>query len=345
MDQEMHIPQLLLRPAFLVADGCITQINREAGKYLLEEGTPIRSLITAGLEEYEAFQAGVLCLTLTIGGQSIAASVMPTQQGQLFILEQDAQDAYLQSMALVARQLRVPLSGMMAAADRLEPGDAQLNRRMFQMLRMVGNMSDALRFASHQSPQEFVDAVALAEEIFDRAGVAAAEAGFSLQLSSPAQPIYTLADRELLERAIYNLLSNAMKFSPAGSTIHATLSRCGKSLRFTIEDSGRGIDTDIQGSLFCRYMRQPGLEDPCHGLGLGMVLVRLAAAAHGGTVLIDRPREVGTRVTLTVAIRQDQTSTLRSPVMRIDYAGERDHALVELSDILPAKLYENENIR
>ncbi len=345
MDQELHIPELLLRPAFFVADGCITQINREAGKYLLEKGTPVQTLICAGLEEYHAFRDGVLCLALQLGGQTVAASVIHTPQGQLFILEQDAQDAYLQSMALAARELRTPLAGIMAAADRLEPGDAQLNRRMFQMLRIVGNMSDALRFASHRSPQEYVDAVALVTEICDRAAAAAEAAGYSLQLTSPAQPVYTLADRELLERAVYNLLSNAMKFSPAGSTIRAALCRCGNSLRFTVEDPGCGIDTDIRSSLFSRYMRQPGLEDPSHGLGLGMVLVRLAAVAHGGTVLIDRPGETGTRVTLTVAIRQNQTSTLRSPILRIDYAGERDHALIELSDILPAKLYENKNIR
>ena len=345
MDQKANIPQLLLHPAFSVEDGRIARINREAGKYLLEEGTPVRSLIAAGLEEYETFESGVLCLTLCIGGQNVAASVMDTEQGQLFILEQDAQDAHLQAMALVAQALRPPLSGVMAAAERLENGDSQLNRRVFQMLRMVSNMSDAARFASHKSSQEYVDAVAMAREILDRAAVLAGEAGYALHFSVPQEPVYTLADRELLERAIYNLLSNAMKFSPAGGTIRAALVRRGNSLRFTLEDPGRGIDSDVQSSLFQRYMRQPGLEDPNHGLGLGMVLVRLAAAAHGGTVLIDRPRETGTRITLTISIRHDTAGNVRSPKLRIDYAGERDHALVELSDVLPAKLYENENIR
>ena len=345
MDQKTNIAELLLRPAFSAEDGRITGINREAGKYLIEEGTPIRSLIAAGADEYEAFRAGVLCLTLCIHGQNVAASVTPTEQGQLFILEQDAQDAHLQAMALVAKELRGPLSGMMAAADRLEPGDAQLNQRMFQLLRIVSNMSDAVRFASHPAAQEYVDAVVLVNEIFDSAAALAAEAGYTLQLSAPSQPIYTLANRELLERAIYNLLSNAMKFSPAGSVIRATLAQRGNNLRFTLEDPGRGMDADVQASLFARYMRQPGLEDPSQGLGLGMLLVRLAAAAHGGTVLIDRPREAGTRITLTLSSRHDQGNTMRSPILRIDYTGERDHALVELADVLPTKLYEKENIQ
>ena len=73
-----------------------------------------------------------------------------------------------------------------------------------------------------------------------------------------------------------------------------------------------------------------------------MVLIRNAAAAHGGTVLIDQPHGFGTRVTLTLALRQDTTNHLRSPMIRVDYAGERDHCLLELSDSLPAFLYEKE---
>ena len=67
-----------------------------------------------------------------------------------------------------------------------------------------------------------------------------------------------------------------------------------------------------------------------------------AAAAHGGAVLIDQPEGWGTRVTLTIALRRETAEVLRSPIMRIDYAGERDHALTELSDCLPVSLYKKE---
>ena len=70
------------------------------------------------------------------------------------------------------------------------------------------------------------------------------------------------------------------------------------------------------------------------------MLVRSAAASHGGAVLIDQPEGGGARVTMTIAIRQSTSGTLRSPILRVDYAGERDHALVELSDVLPAQCYE-----
>jgi len=63
---------------------------------------------------------------------------------------------------------------------------------------------------------------------------------------------------------------------------------------------------------------------------------------HGGTVLIDHPRGKGTRVTLTLALRQNTEGSLRSPALRVDYAGERDHGLIELADCLPAELYGKE---
>ena len=353
MEENVNMLELLLRPAFLVRDGRIVQANREAARYLITAGTAIRDMIVAGLEEYEAFSGGCLCLTLQIESQRFAASVIPSEGGHLFFLEQDVLDAKLQSMALVAQELRGPLSGMMAASDQLFPMEAirsddsalsyaaQMNRRMFQMLRIISNMSDAVRFAARQhSTTEYVDVTALLDEIFQKSIPLAQHSRKTLHYSAPHEHVITLADRELLERAVYNLISNAMKFSPDGSVIRASLTHRGNTLRFSIEDSGCGIDTGIRGSLFSRYLRQPALEDPRQGLGLGLLMVRLAASAHGGTVLFDQPGSVGTRVTLTLSISQEKQSTLRSARLRIDYAGERDHALVELSDVLDPSVYD-----
>ena len=69
-------------------------------------------------------------------------------------------------------------------------------------------------------------------------------------------------------------------------------------------------------------------------------VIRTAAAHHGGAVLIDQPEGVGTRITMTMSIRQSKQATLRSNVLRVDYAGERDHGLIELSECLPTELYE-----
>ena len=110
-------------------------------------------------------------------------------------------------------------------------------------------------------------------------------------------------------------------------------------LRLTIEDSGSGIAETVRVNLFRRYQREPGIEDSRYGLGLGLAIVRTAAANHGGTVLISNGREGGTRITMTLAIRQDDSTILRSPLLRPDYTGGFDHGLVELADCLNPEYY------
>ena len=113
----------------------------------------------------------------------------------------------------------------------------------------------------------------------------------------------------------------------------------GKMARLTVEDHGDGIAHHVQGTLFHRYMREPAIEDSRFGLGLGMTLVRTAAALHGGTVLLEQAG--GTRVTMTMAIHKTAPQELRSPILRLgDYAGGRDLGLLEFSDSLPTDCYE-----
>ena len=336
---------LLTRPGFYVEEGRITQVNAAAQGLLLEPGMDIAPLITSGLESYQNFQTGCLYVQLTLSGMAFHGCVTKDQAADVFILESDTGDTALQALSLAARELRSPLSavmhGVQAMREENNPQAAALNRGLYQLLRLVGNMSDAGRSPGN-ARMETADLTAFFDELFEKTAVFAQAAGIRLEYQGLPKPLLCLADRDLLERAVLNLLSNAFKFTPKGGTVRVTLFTGGTSLRLSVWDSGPGIAQEIQGNLFSRYLRQPGIEDSRFGLGLGMVLVRSAAAAHGGAVLIDQPEGWGTRVTLTIALRRETAGVLRSPTMRIDYAGERDHALTELSDCLPVSLYKKE---
>ena len=336
---------LLIRPGFYVEGGRITQVNAAAQGLLLEPGMDIGPLITSGLESYRNFQTGCLYVQLTLSGMAFHGCVTKDGDADVFILDADAGDTALQALSLAARELRSPLSavmhGVQAMREENNPQAAALNRGLYQLLRLVGNMSDAGRSPGN-ARMETADLTAFFDELFEKTAVFAQAAGIRLEYQGLSKPLLCLADRELLERAVLNLLSNAFKFTPKGGTVRVTLFAGGTSLRLSVWDSGPGIAQEIQGNLFSRYLRQPGIEDSRFGLGLGMVLVRSAAAAHGGAVLIDQPEGWGTRVTITVALRREKAEVLRSPTMRIDYAGERDHALTELSDCLPVSLYKKE---
>ena len=144
----------------------------------------------------------------------------------------------------------------------------------------------------------------------------------------------------MLARAIYNLLSNAAKFSDAECLIDAALSRSGNRILFTVCTKPSALSSIELSTMFHRYKREPGLEDPRFGMGLGMTMIHTAATAHGGTVLVEQPDDV-LRVTFTMAVKTSHDGTVRSPILLPDIYGGMDQALIELSDVLPTELYKN----
>ena len=344
---------LMARPGFCVKENQIIKVNQAAQGYFLSPGMAVDALLATGKDEYAEFSCGCLYLSLSLSGKVLGASVTRMQDVDIFLIDQESDHTELQAMALAARELRGPLSSVMATAGRLFPQVlsqddtqtqdqvARMNRGLFQMLRILGNMADAQRYSA-ASRQETVAINRELEEIFRKAGDLIGQTGIQLTYTLPDRSIYCLADREQLERAVLNMLSNAVKFTPAGGTIEASLNCRGRMLRISIQDSGAGMEESVRANVFRRYLRNLTIEDSRYGIGLGMALIRSAATNHGGTVLIDQHAGKGTRITMTMAIRENTDTVLRSPITRIDYAGGYDHMLLELSDSLPAGIYKKE---
>ena len=355
MEQIDQILTLMSDPAFCVTEGIVTAVNDAARRRGITAGTAVEDLLATGREEYSTYTGGSLYLTLSAGGSSWGASVNRIGTQDLFLLEQENDQAELQAMALAAQDLRSPLTSVMAVAEQLFPLEqddqdpalqdqvARINRGLLQMMRIICNMSDAYR-SNQESPSQMEtrEIGGFLEEIFRTAAPMIAHTGIRLDFSGLTEPVYGLIDPDKLERAVHNILSNAVKFTPEGGTIAAKLTRKGKMLCLSVEDSGCGIQEAIRGSVYERYRREPALEDSRHGIGLGMVLIRSAATVHGGTVLLEQPEGRGSKLTMTIAIRTTKSSMVRSPIFEVDYAGGMDHRLLELSGCLPAKLYQKD---
>lgn len=341
---------MMIRPGFCVQEKKIVRVNQAAAGLGLVRGMDVESLLQTGLEEYRELTQGTLFLTLKLTGESWGASVSRLEAMDVFFLEQEADDQELRAMALAARTLREPLSSVMVTAERLFPltalGEdsqlqdqvARLNKGLYQMLRVLGNMSDANRGAQTYR-QETRELSGLFRELFERAREMLGCIGLTLRYQGLSGPVYGLVSAEQIERAVLNILSNAVKFTQPGGTIDVSLTRRGHFLRLSVWDSGSGIAENLRGTIFSRYLRQPTIEDSRYGLGLGMVLIRTAAACHGGTVLLDQPQGLGTRVSMTIDLSRKPDPNLRCQVLTVDYAGERDHWLVELADSLPPELF------
>ena len=348
MEIQTDLPGWLNRyscPAFFVKENIITACNQSAEACLLSPGMDIRELLLTGAEEYASFQSGCLYLKLKLSANGCGASVTREADADLFLLDQEPEDADLRSLALAARELRSPLSNLMIAADALKSVEdpnlqeqlARLNRSLHQIHRLVNNMSDAGRSDLLTNPG-IHDWNRLFHDIFEKIQTQLENTKVTLTYEGLSEPVYGLANIGQIERAVLNIVSNALKFLPESGTIQASLTRQKNMLQLSIQDSGSGIAENILGNVFTRYQRQPGIEDSRYGIGLGMVLIRNAAADHGGTVLIDRPGDKGTRVTMTMAIRQD-APILRTPVISPVIDSSRQ-ILTELSDSLPWECYQ-----
>lgn len=332
-----EIPQ----PAILVWENQITTVNQAAGSMLLASGQDFSSLLCGNREDYEAFQEGQISLTLSVAGHRHHAVVTRTAQGDLVVLNTDSDLGEFRSMALVAMEMRMPLMQAIASARQMDadvPASASINQSLMQMLRMVSNMADISRYTL-SSRMELREVDSFLMELFEKA-TALASKNISIRFEGLRQPVFSLIDPEQVERAVWNILSNCIKFTPAGGSITAKLTRTETALRLTVTDSGSGIAHAVRSDLFHRYLRQPGIEDSRYGLGLGLAIVRTVAANHGGTVLVRGTEAGGTAITMTLALRQDSAATLHSPLLRPDYTGGWDHALVELSDCLSPDLYQ-----
>ena len=351
-EEIMVMLEQIAEPAFLVHDGIITQVNPSASRIFIDPGCRIAELLATGTQEYAAFRSGCLALTLTLGDKVCNASVTRLNEYDLFVLSHEGDQAELQSMALAAQELRNPLSTVMSVADRMFPlmGEqhdmytleqvAKINRGLFQMLRIISNMSDAYRYAQDSSNRfETRDISGIIDELISGIIPLTDYTGIHLNYEGLREPLFCLVDSEKLERAVHNIISNALKFTPVGGTIDVKLTRRKNMLYLSVQNSTSDVPGLSPANFYRQHLRQPGLDDSRFGIGLGMVLIHGAASAHGGTVLLEKTQQGGTRITMSIALRQNTDPNVRESILHVDYAGERDHRLLELSDTLPAELY------
>lgn len=353
--EAMSMVDMFLHPVFCVKDGVITEANQAAQNRQFTVGNTVCDLIISGLEEYQSHSGICLSITLRAGECTYIASVFRNPDQDVFHLQSDFNDPDLRALALAAQELRGPLANAMIAADRLFPKESlkadaaaqgqisQINQSLYQLLRTINNMADAPNYSAIPiANTQTVNIVSVVNEIMDRAADLVQKSGHTLKFKTLHQDVYCLADRAILERGLLNMLSNAIKYSPAESTVCVTLAYNTDKLSISVENQCTDFSNQQLSSVFNRYQREPGIEDGRQGLGLGIRMVQTAAAVHNGTVLIDRPDHTSVRFTMTVSTRYDKNLSLRESV-KLVLSGGYDSALIELSDVLPSGAYKDIN--
>jgi len=163
---------------------------------------------------------------------------------------------------------RILVDGALEASDRL-------NRIVEDILSMSRIESGSLRLSTSS-----VDLADLANEAMASTGPDLDKGRVALAIPQEADPVRL--DLGLASRLAANLLRNAARYSPPGSSIEFTLSEEGDSLTISVRDHGPGVDEQELESIFERFKR--GRDASGGGLGLGLAICRGVAAAHGGKI-------------------------------------------------------------
>jgi signal transduction histidine kinase len=219
---------------------------------------------------------------------------MALDNGRLHREAQAASRAKDEFLAMVSHELRSPLAAirMWAAAlrgGRLTPEEIQRATRAIEtntatQARLVGDLLDVSCIVSgklrlDEQPTDVADA---ARAALDAVRAAAAQKQIRLEASFTAAPVR--GDPGRLQQIVWNLVGNAVKFTPEGGHVEVRLEREGESARLTVRDDGAGIAADVLPHVFERF-RQGGDDVRRQGgLGLGLAIVRYLAEAHGGRV-------------------------------------------------------------
>jgi signal transduction histidine kinase len=215
-----------------------------------------------------------------------------------------ARDEEMQMMlAGIAHEVRNPLGGIELFGgllrEDLEAGDPR-RKHVDKILRELGVLArvvnDFLDFA-RQRPHQPVDAD-VHELLFDAVSLAekdASEKGVTVALDAPKNLSFAV-DAESLERAVLNLLKNAIQAAPQGGQVRVTAVR-DDGLQITVSDNGPGVPEEKRKEIFT-----PFFTTKQKGTGLGLALVLKTVIAHGGTIDVDTAEEGGARFVLRLPV-------------------------------------------
>ncbi|HSP78001.1 MAG TPA: ATP-binding protein [Myxococcaceae bacterium] len=215
-------------------------------------------------------------------------------------------------LTIASHELKTPLTplslrlaSLERRLERHEPVDPSLLRQARQhLLRLTALINDLLdasrieagRLSLHFEPMELDELVARA-----LSGMEAERSQHRIDYSPPDEPLRIRGDAYRLEQVIANLLENAIKYSPGGSTVRVRLEKQDGFARLSVLDEGIGIPRDQQEQLFERYFRARNVAVTSYGgLGLGLYISRDIVERHGGRIWVES--EVGRGSTFYVAL-------------------------------------------
>ncbi|EHB66619.1 sensor histidine kinase [Paenibacillus lactis] len=266
---------------------------------------PLKKLIAA----IERVAQGDLNAKVPVDTKDEYGKVAQTFNDMTFRLS-EAEEARSRLVADVAHELRTPLSLMQLKLENYQQAGQQISPEMLlrihdEVIRMsllvddlhVLSLAEAGRLSLHRKP---LDLTVHLERIVDDVKFEAEENGIALSLYTISRPISVMVDPRRITQVFFNLLTNAIRYTPSGGEImvkieERVVDRNAYFVRVSVIDTGIGISEEALPRLFDRFYRvDEARSRHTGGTGLGLSIAHHFVKAHGGFIRVESEPEKGT---------------------------------------------------
>jgi two-component system, chemotaxis family, CheB/CheR fusion protein len=215
-------------------------------------------------------------------------------------------------MAMLAHELKHPLNliGMKVeilprlpqtrGIEVVQETAEAIRRAVRSQAQIIDDLQDLSRVRTGKLSLSIapVDVAAVLGRIVDVCEADALQRGIALELSKVDEPVFAFADPVRCEQIVWNLVTNALKFTERGGRVDLSIAREGAMVRVDVEDTGQGIEPAVLSSIFDMY-RQGTRNPTSTGLGIGLALAKQLTEMHGGKIEA-RSEGLGRGATLSV---------------------------------------------
>ena len=228
---------------------------------------------------------------------------------------EDANRAKDEFLATLSHELRTPLNAALGwthmLRDVLEDPAARrraldaVSRNLHAQARLVSDMMDVSHITLRtlrleRAPVDMRDVIRVAIESARDPAIARQ---VTIEANLPPAPVYVTGDDGRLQQVVWNLVSNAAKFSREGGRVRVSLCVDVDTVRLVVDDDGPGIDEQFLPYLFERFRQADSSVTREHGgLGLGLAIARHLVEAHGGTIAAANRPEGGAEFTVRLPL-------------------------------------------